>query len=147
MFFDVILVQCLFNDINLYEFYFSPYLVCGESEIYLDTDQTQQLASVNYPNNYINNVHCRWLIIASPLKRVKIEFLVFDFPTDRSDEDSLTIFDDNQNRVYYDEGYSVPSLDLVSFFDRLIVQFDTDNRRTSSGFALELSQTEEIGKF
>jgi len=47
------------------------------------TTQAQDLSSPNYPNNYINNLVCQWVILTGPGMLIGIDFISFDLERHR----------------------------------------------------------------
>ncbi|XP_072033142.1 uncharacterized protein [Amphiura filiformis] len=123
-------------------------LLCGPADITLDVAETYQLTSINYPNNYINQIQCVYVITAPEGRRLRITFLAFDLVTDR-DEDFMIIgpLDNSPTDVFYDGINSVPMLDIVSLTETLQLRFFTGFRETATGFDLLLSETDDIDQY
>ncbi|KAG9511198.1 hypothetical protein GZH46_00237, partial [Fragariocoptes setiger] len=102
-----------------------------------------QLKSVNYPLNYANNHRCRWSIRAPENHYVNLSIIDFDIPSSSSDAtklgtcifDYLTVIDGYTGKrigCYCNEDLPPPY--ILSPWNELIIQFNTNSETTGRGF-------------
>lgn len=110
------------------------------------------LESPNFPNNYLNNLDCKWRIKVNQGNKVNIEFSHFDLEnvnvyeaengTHLCQYDYLEIIDGSNKRKYCNKAPE----SFISRDDFIDVVFHTDNSATASGFRIEYA-TEGCGGY
>lgn len=120
---------------------------CGSGELNCDnvnqcTASCGQVKSVNYPYNYGNNHRCRWSIRAPESYYVNLSIIDFDIPSANNASklgtcifDYLTLIDGYTGKrlgCYCNE--NLPPVNIVSPWNELIIQFDTNSETTGRGF-------------
>lgn len=106
------------------------------------TKDCGQVKSINYPSNYGNNHRCRWSIRAPDGYYVKLTIFDFDIPSANNASklgtcifDYLTLIDGYTGKrigCYCNENLPPPF--IVSPWNELIIQFDTNSETTGRGF-------------
>lgn len=104
-----------------------------------------QIKSVNYPANYGNNHRCRWSIRAPDAHYVNLTIIDFDIPSANNASilgtcifDYLTIIDGyTGKRLGCHCNENLPPTHIVSPWNELIIQFDTNSETTGRGFHFE----------
>lgn len=138
---------------------------CGIGDINCDnvhrcTQSCGQIKSINYPANYNNNHRCRWSIRAPDNGYyVNLTIIDFDIPSASNASklgtcifDYLTLIDGYTGKrlgCYCNE--NLPPTFVVSPWNELIIQFDTNSETTGRGFYfkykfMRLELTEKIQK-
>jgi hypothetical protein len=96
-------------------------------------ESTSSFTSPYYPNNYINNLNCTWVI------NVDIDFriiLSFDDFSTQNDNDYIEVFDGSLARnqsIGKFSGFNITG-NLISSWNSLTVYFRTDESVVSKGF-------------
>jgi hypothetical protein len=99
-------------------------------------EQSSSFTSLNYPNNYINNLDCIWSINFNVGSRVILSF--DDFATQISN-DYVEVFDGSSARsqsIGKFSGSSKPA-NLISTSNSLTIHFRTDGDTVYKGFSVE----------
>ncbi|KAI8478628.1 CUB and sushi domain-containing protein 3 [Branchiostoma belcheri] len=98
----------------------------------------QQLTSPGYPNNYGNNLNCRWTIQSASGTIIHLHFIAFSL---EDGYDNLNIFDGSAGSTPAQSltGNNVPS-DFDSSGNTVVVQFTSDQSVVQSGFLLEYTE-------
>lgn len=106
------------------------------------TSECGQIKSSNYPFNYNNNHRCRWSIRAPDSFYVNLSIIDFDIPSSSNATelgtcifDYLTLLDGYTGKRlggYCNENLPPPY--IVSPWNELIIQFDTNSETTGRGF-------------
>ena len=97
------------------------------------------ILSPNYPQEYDNDIECRWLISSPGRKSLTLKFL--DFETTRYNDD-LNVFDGTNihghllNKYSHDDSSPSP---IVSSGSNMYLRFTSDHIYTSRGFKIEVS--------
>lgn len=120
---------------------------CGLNDLNCDnvnqcTSDCGQIKSINYPHNYGNNHRCRWSIRAPNGYYVNLSIIDFDIPSANNASklgtcifDYLTLIDGYTGKrigCYCNENLPPPY--IVSPWNELIIQFDTNSETTGRGF-------------
>jgi len=120
---------------------------CGLADLNCDnvhqcTNECGQIKSINYPYNYGNNHRCRWSIRAPDGYYVNLSIIDFDIPSANNATklgtcifDHLTLIDGYSGKrlgCYCNENLPPPF--IVSPWNELIIQFDTNSETTGRGF-------------
>lgn len=123
---------------------------CGSNDTNCDnvsicTNECGQIKSVNYPLNYGNNHRCRWSLKAPDGHYVNLSIIDFDIPSANNASklgtcifDYLTLIDGYSGKrigCYCNENLPPPY--IVSPWNELIIQFDTNKETTGRGFNFE----------
>lgn len=123
---------------------------CGSDDVNCDnvrkcTNSCGHIKSINYPYNYGNNYRCRWTLRAPNSYYVNLSIIDFDIPSSNNATnpgacifDYLTIIDGYTGKrlgCYCNE--NLPPAHLVSPWNELIIQFDTNSETTGRGFYFE----------
>lgn len=124
--------------------------ICGLSDANCDNvhqcrTRCGQIRSINYPMNYGNNHRCRWSIRAPNSFYVNLSVIDFDIPSANNATklgtcifDYLTFIDGYTGKrigCYCNENLPPPF--IVSPWNELIIQFDTNSEVTGRGFYFE----------
>lgn len=106
------------------------------------TKDCGHVKSINYPSNYGNNHRCRWSIRAPDGYYVRLTIFDFDIPSANNASklgtcifDYLTLIDGYTGKrigCYCNEHLPPPY--IVSPWNELIIQFDTNSETTGRGF-------------
>lgn len=114
--------------------------ICGYND--LCTSECGQVKSINYPFNYGNNHRCRWSIRAPDGHYVNLSIIDFDIPSANNATklgtcifDHLTLLDGYTGKrlgCYCNE--NLPPPHIVSPWNEMIIQFDTNSETTGRGF-------------
>ncbi|XP_077985321.1 dorsal-ventral patterning protein tolloid-like [Glandiceps talaboti] len=122
---------------------------CGNSEIELNYGEKYNIASPNYPGNYLNDEYCEWKIRALGVSNeIVIKYMTFDT---EENADFLRIGSGTtirvDQRVYISGAVSSTSYDVIDASNAWVV-FESDDSDTASGFQLEVIAGDncEIGK-
>lgn len=141
---------CLNSRIGLLSQESSQCPQCGSSDsncdnVRLCTSSCGHVMSVNYPYNYGNNHRCRWSLKAPDAHYVNLSIIDFDIPSSNNATklsacllDYLTIIDGYTGKrlgCYCNE--NLPPAHIVSPWNELIIQFDTNSETTGRGFYFE----------
>ena len=120
---------------------------CGSNDsncenVHQCTSNCGQIKSINYPQNYGNNHRCRWSIRAPNGFYVNLSVIDFDIPSANNATklgscifDFLTLIDGYTGKrigCYCNE--NLPPSYIVSPWNELIIQFDTNSETTGRGF-------------
>lgn len=123
---------------------------CGSGDSNCDnvrqcTSTCGYIKSVNYPYNYGNNHRCRWSIKAPDTYYVNLSIIDFDIPSsENATKPSACIFDylevidgytAKRLGLYCNE--NLPPAHIVSPWNELIMQFDTNGDTSGRGFYFE----------
>ncbi len=137
--------------------FFLLFPVCGSNQnVTLDVGDTYPLLSIYHPNHYLNNIECIYFIKAPPGRRIRVHFVAFSLASNYEIHPEIDFLrfvalDTNGEYVHEPQVYNLfrpsPILDIVSLTNTLEILFHTDFRGTDTGFELELTETDEIGKF
>lgn len=110
--------------------------------VHLCTSECGQVKSISYPNNYGNNHRCRWSIKAPDTFYVNMSIVDFDIPSANNASklgtcifDYLTLIDGYTGKrlgCYCNENLPPPF--IISPWNELIIQFDTNSETTGRGF-------------
>ena len=101
--------------------------------------QSNNVLSPNYPQEYGNDIDCRWLISSPGKKNLTLKF--WDFETDYYNDD-LNVFDGTNihgnllNTYSRDDSSPSP---IVSSGSNMYLRFTSDSTYTSRGFKIEVS--------
>ena len=132
--------------INEFNFLISHFHLALELIIEATCDNTFDsdgyIMSPNYPQQYENDLDCRWKITA-PVENI-IALTIYEFHTNSDGGDKLYIY--HGTNIH---GASVrtlsksESMPFSSTGDSLYLKFSTDNRRTEKGFKIK---ADAVGK-
>ena len=116
--------------------------------IYIGADDTTELTSPLYPNDYINNADETWVIRTEEGRRINITFLAF---RTESGYDPLRAghgdnSSDSRTTFFEWSGADEPP-DVVSFGNEMWLRFTTDESVTYSGFSLSARSVTATGMY
>ena len=116
---------------------FSFIAICGQSIINLSTQETVNLTSPNYPEEYFNNINCVWHFYATDTTDgvFHLQIREFDLNYNWYSTDFLTIGGGSEDNVVASLESHSPDTVTVSG-TVLRVHFQTDERGTGTGFLL-----------
>lgn len=141
---------------TLRDVYFSSHFssvnsVCGG---YINS-RSGLIYSKNYPKNYDNNLNCIWYIIVPEFHRIELNFLDIDlFSVSEYDDvnehncgDSIQIYDNNYEHYTPTLNYTYRicpnsnKTQIISKYNKLMVQFKSDVYGTAKGFKANFTVT------
>ncbi|KAE8606686.1 hypothetical protein XENTR_v10010819 [Xenopus tropicalis] len=106
---------------------------CGSFAVIFEEGEIQ---SMNYPENYLGNSRCHWIIHGPPDSYIKLEFEDFALePSDGCRYDYLAVYQDLAAEDIIETfcGYSLPDL-VLSTTGVMHIKFSTDERENDKGF-------------
>lgn len=110
---------------------------CG-GEISLEANEEYQLTSPGYPNTYIDNQECFWIIGMPPGRRMELQFDLFDL---EEPLDYLSLGNGNDSRVkplLYKHSGRAPPANIISEGHLLWVKFVTSLAIARNGFNIKI---------
>ena len=109
------------------------------------TSWSGDVVSPNYPDDYLNNLDCYFIIRCPfiPGFRIKVEFKFFSLE-DNCVYDSLTLYDGittSAKKLGNSNGYCGNSLPprLYASSNQMLITFKTDNAHVRKGFSLKFN--------
>lgn len=117
--------------------------VCPGGVVHLN--KTRNLISPGFPNDYDNNIDCRWTVVAPEGFTIKLDFLTVDL----ADTVDTIIINDGGAKASdplldVNIGYKQTGL-LMTSTNKILIRFRTDESQTSKGFNLTLTPQEYGG--
>lgn len=113
-----------------------------QGTVYL-SDDSGTISDGSGPNNYSNNVSCKWLITTEQSKHVRISFTEFDT---QLDTDMVLVFNGQkplqENLIAKFSGPTIPPV-ITTGSNQVLVWFLSSDSITGSGWKLNYSATDE----
>ncbi|CAK8680068.1 unnamed protein product [Clavelina lepadiformis] len=102
------------------------------------TEDSGNISSPNYPNDYSNNLNCNWTILAPPNKLIEVEFVDFHLQScSFSLKDYLNIHDGEEQYAGISFCGTNKPVDFESSTNRVNLFFSSDSSTNEKGFLIK----------